>query len=162
MGRGTAVHPWKVQHLDFRRIPVPGRETSLRRAAEQGPKVCEYAARALYIAADTARYIAHANARPDDKKKQTARFNGEPEMWVGAADLFHVLLDQVAGCEDAVDAVAEFGRALRVLTIESLDGRLTSLAGGGTGLQARVTAQSRLRRLLDHTTAPTQLKELPA
>ncbi|MDW4917362.1 type I-E CRISPR-associated protein Cse1/CasA [Streptomyces californicus] len=169
---GRRIHLWAVGLLSTQGKPitwvcdefpyVPGRETSLRRAAEQGSAICEYAGRALYIAADTAREIAYANARPDDKKKQVARFNGEPEMWAGAADLFHVLLDQVVDGENVVDAVAEFGHAVRALTIDCLNGRLTSLAGGGTGLHARVTAQSRLQRLLDHTTAPTQLKESAA
>ncbi|MGW0469502.1 type I-E CRISPR-associated protein Cse1/CasA [Streptomyces sp. NPDC003027] len=172
MLHGRRIHLWTVGLLSTQGKPitwvsdefpyVPGRETQLRSAAEQGSTICEYAARALYLAAANARDIAYPNPKPDDKKTQLARFNGEPEMWAGAADLFHILLDQVAASGNTAEALAEFGRATRALAIDSLNGRLTSLTGGGSGLQARVTAQNRLENLLNHTSAPAQLKEAAA
>ncbi|MFJ8134168.1 type I-E CRISPR-associated protein Cse1/CasA [Streptomyces hydrogenans] len=169
MLQGRRIHLWTVGLLSTQGKPitwvcdefpyVPGRESGLRHAAEQGSGICEYAARALYLAASTARDIAYANPKPDDKKAQIARFNGEPEMWAGAADHFHVLLDRVAAGEDTADALTDFGQAVRELTVQSLNDRLISLSGGATGLEARVTAQRHLENLLEHGKAPVQLKE---
>ncbi|MFC7842792.1 type I-E CRISPR-associated protein Cse1/CasA [Streptomyces sp. NPDC057382] len=169
MLHGRRVHLWAIGLLATQgklttwlsdEFPyVPGRETQLRRAAEQGSAICEYTARSLYLVAAAAREIAYPNPKPDDKAAQLARFNGEPEMWAGAGDLFHHLLDQVADTGAAIETLATFGRDIRALAITSLDGRLTSLPPGGTGLQARVTARARLRALLGHSKAPVQLKE---
>ncbi|WP_079131654.1 MULTISPECIES: type I-E CRISPR-associated protein Cse1/CasA [unclassified Streptomyces] len=169
---GRRIHLWTIGLLSTQGKPitwvtdefpyVPGREAPLRHAAETGSAICEYAARALYLAASTARDIAYPNPKPDDKKAQIARFNGEPEMWAGAADHFHVLLDQVTAGEDTTSALDDFGSAIRALSIQGLNDRLISLSGSATGLEARVMAQSRLEKLLDHSKAPVHLKEAAA
>ncbi|MFB7260656.1 type I-E CRISPR-associated protein Cse1/CasA [Streptomyces nojiriensis] len=138
---------------------VPGRETELRHAAEQGSAICEHAAKGLYAAAATAQTYAYPNPNPADKPDQIARFNGATEMWGAAADLFHTLMDDVADDTPAVEALAAFGTELRAVAVDSLDARLASLPTAGNGLEAQARARARLTEYLNQPKAPVHLKD---
>ncbi len=138
---------------------VPGRETELRHAAEQGSAICEHAAKGLYAAAATAQMYAYPNPKPADKPGQVARFNGATEMWGTAAGLFHTLMDNVADGTAAVEALAEFGADLRQVAVDALDARLATLPTAGNGLEAQSQARARLTAYLTQPKAPVYLKD---
>ena len=141
------LNTWVSDHFPY----IPGREGELRIAAEEGSSICEYVASALYRAAATAQEIAYPNPKPADKKAQIARFNAEREVWAGAGEPFHVLLEAVTrSTAPSFDALAVFAAEIRELAVVSLNARLDSLPSVGRGLQAKVRAQSRLQGLLDH------------
>ncbi len=141
------LNSWVSDHFPY----IPGREGELRIAAEEGSAICEYVASALYRAAASAQMIAYPNPKPADKKAQIARFNAEREVWAGAGEPFHVLLEAVTRTTaPSFEALAVFAAKIRELAVVALNTRLDSLPSAGRGLQARVRAQARLQGLLDH------------
>lgn len=137
---------------------VPGREPSQWEAAKNGSEICEYIAKSLYLAADKARLIAYPNTKPSDRTGLLARFNAAPEMWGGAAEPFHRLLDAVTEGTDPTPAITEFSATMIALSRAALDNRLQSLPPNGRGRQARVLAQATLRNHMTATKAPNYLK----
>lgn len=167
--RGRRIHLWTVGLLADKstlitwvadRFPyIPGRDTELRTAAETGSAICEYTAKALYAAAFTAWTIAYPNPKPSDKKFQIPRFNAAPEMWGGAASVFHALMDDVAEGTDPTEALTGFGREIRDMATEALAARLGTLPPSGQGLEARVRAEERFAATLNDRKSPHQLKD---
>lgn len=166
---GTRVQLWAVGLIARRSTPVawvadefpyvPGQEMEFREVSEGGSAICEYIARALWKAADTARVIIYPNPKPSDIKQQTVRFNGTADMWAGAGDHFHVLLDAVAEGLEPAEALVGFAAEIAALARTSLNNRLDSLPSHGSGLQARLQAQDRLRGSLTGSRAPHFLQE---
>ncbi len=141
---------------------VPGREEQLSWAADEGSKICEYAAKALYAAATVARDEAYPNPKPADKTSLFKRFHAEPDLWAGAADHFSYLIAEVSAGTDAGDGpLAEFGREIHALTRQVLRARLTSLPPGGRGMNARAKAEQKVKRMLAGPSCPPYLKEPP-
>ncbi|MFE5492988.1 type I-E CRISPR-associated protein Cse1/CasA [Streptomyces virginiae] len=138
---------------------VPGRETELRHAAEQGSAICEHAAKGLYAAAATAQTYTYPQAKPADRPAQIARFNGSTELWGAASDLFHTLMDDVADGIPAVEALTAFAIALRAVTANSLEARIASLPTAGNGLEAQSRARARLTEYLNQPNTPVHLKD---
>ncbi|MFE4976120.1 type I-E CRISPR-associated protein Cse1/CasA [Kitasatospora sp. NPDC056651] len=138
---------------------VPGRETELLRAARQGSEICEYAAKALYAAAATARDHMYRNPKPGDRAAQVARFNGGPLLWAGAEAPFHALVEEVSeGTAADKGPLARFGRTIRALTEQALDTTLTSKRANGTH-EARSEAVRRLASMLNSPKCPVYLRE---
>lgn len=166
---GTRVELWAVGLIARKTVPIawvadefpyiPGREMDFREAAEGGSAICEYVAKALWGAAETAREIVYPNPKPADIAKQRARFNAAPDMWAGADGHFHVLLDAIAEGLDPVEALTGFATKIKTLATEALDTRLRSLPDHGSGMQARLNARARLRERLTGRRAPHPLKE---
>ncbi|WP_431775456.1 type I-E CRISPR-associated protein Cse1/CasA [Streptomyces cucumeris] len=138
---------------------VPGQEMEFREVSEEASGICEYVSRALWAAADTARVIVYPNPKPTDKKQQTIRFNGAAEMWAGAGEPFHALLDAVAEGLEPAEGLIGFAADITDLAITALNNRLDSLPSHGSGVRARLEAQARLRRSLTGSRAPYHLQE---
>ncbi|MER7770444.1 type I-E CRISPR-associated protein Cse1/CasA [Kitasatospora sp. NPDC096140] len=151
-----------IAWVDDRFPFVPGREAGLRQASEQGSAVAEYAAAALRAAAATACEHVYPNAKPTDRSAQSARFDGEPELWAGAGTEFHAMLDAVADGHPVGPALDRFGAAIRALATDALKARLDSLRLAGRELKAHTMALKRLQDVLDHPDAPNPLKETAA
>ncbi|MDH6122824.1 type I-E CRISPR-associated protein Cse1/CasA [Kitasatospora sp. GAS204B] len=155
IARQTKVTSWACDIFPY----AAGRQEELREAAERCEQICEHAAKALYVAAATAREIAYPYTSPSPKPAQLARFNGEPQMWASAAPAVHAVLESVAEGRCASDVLADFDREVRDLAFTALKARLGSLSVSGRALQARARCLARFRQLLDCPKAPDHLGE---
>ncbi|MFB7274103.1 type I-E CRISPR-associated protein Cse1/CasA [Streptomyces sp. NPDC056244] len=156
VARQSAPTAWVADEFPY----VSGREQEFRTAAKTASEICEYLAVALRDAADTASAVVYPNPKPADKATHRARFNGAPQMWAGAGDHFHMLLDAIAEKVPLHETLPVFVRSLAALAGEALDARLRSLPDRGAGMRARLEARHRLRTALNHKKkAPDFLKE---
>lgn len=141
---------------------VPMRAEQLKRASDEGSRICEYAAKALYAAAAVARDTAYPNPKPSEKTSLLKRFHAEPELWASAADHFAYLMAEVSDGAPADEGpLAEFGQEIRELTWKVLKARLTSLPPDVRGKNARAQAEQRLKKMLASPSCRPYLKEPP-
>ncbi|WP_079190969.1 type I-E CRISPR-associated protein Cse1/CasA [Streptomyces sp. MNU77] len=158
VARKSAAVKWVSDSFPY----TSGLQVDLKWAADEGSAMCEYAAKALWSAAATAREAAYPNAKPADRKPQTARFNGSREMWAGAAAPFHALLDSVnANQRPDAGPLEAFGREIRTTMRNALRSRLASLPPGERGMRTRFQAESRLKQMLNAEKCPAYLKGSP-
>ncbi|MFF8956559.1 type I-E CRISPR-associated protein Cse1/CasA [Streptomyces sp. NPDC014894] len=158
ISRKSAASRWVSDAFPY----TPGLRVDLKWASDEGSAICEYAAKALWAAAATAREAAYPSAKPKDRASQIARFNGARDMWAGAAASFHALLDSVnAGrCPDA-GPLETFAREIRASTREALRSRLASLPPGERGMRARILSEAKLKTMLTAAKCPDHLRGDP-
>jgi CRISPR system Cascade subunit CasA len=143
---------------------IPGRETALRQASEEGCAIAEYVAAALDDAAYTAWRIAYPNSKPADKQSQLARFKASGEHFAATEPLFHELLDEAAEGTPVPDALRTYATEVRANAERFLTERLSTLPPSSQGHRASTEAREKLADRLDNPrTAPAYLrKEQPA
>ncbi|MFI8194657.1 type I-E CRISPR-associated protein Cse1/CasA [Streptomyces sp. NPDC085946] len=143
---------------------IPGRETALRQASEEGCSIAEYVATALDDAAYAAWRIAYPNPKPADKQNQLARFKAAGEHFAATEPLFHELLDETAEGTPVPEALTTYATEVRANAERFLTNRLRSLPPSSQGHKASTEAREKLADILDNPRkAPTYLrKEQPA
>ncbi|TKS96227.1 type I-E CRISPR-associated protein Cse1/CasA [Streptomyces lasalocidi] len=143
---------------------IPGRESALRQASEEGCAIAAYVAAALDAAAYAAWRIAYPNPKPSDKQAQLARFKATGEHFAATEPLFHELLDETAEGTPVPEALATYAAQVRVNAEAFLTDRLRSLPPSSQGYQANTEAREKLAEILNHPRkAPAHLRmEQPA
>jgi CRISPR system Cascade subunit CasA len=143
---------------------IPGRESALRQASEEGCAIAEYVAAALDDAAYAAWRIAYPNPKPSDKQAQLARFKATGEHFAATEPLFHELLDETAEGTPVPEALAAYAAQVRSNAEAFLTDRLRSLPPSSQGYQANTEAREKLAEILNHPRkAPVHLRmEQPA
>lgn len=155
ISRKSAATTWVSESFPY----TPGLEVDLKWAADAGSAMCEYASKALYAAAATARDEVYPNAKPADRAKQIVRFNGARELWAGGAEPFHALIDAVdQGTRPDDGPLTAFGQEIRKLAFGALRQRLASLPSSGGGMRARVQAERQLKKQLSSARCPDYLR----
>jgi len=146
----TVALTWVDDQFPF----TPGRKVDLRRAADEGAAICDYAAKCLFAAANRIREAAYPQEKPSDKAAHTARFNGARDFWAEAGTPFHRLLDHVSTGGDVESGLREFGQRAHALTRRALGLRLATLPDDARGHRARAQAGESLRNMSRSSKAP--------
>ncbi|MFQ6148519.1 type I-E CRISPR-associated protein Cse1/CasA [Streptomyces seoulensis] len=138
---------------------IPGRESALRQASEEGCAIAEYVAAALDDAAYAAWRIAYPNPKPSDKQAQLARFKAAGEHFAATEPLFHELLDDTAEGTPVPEALTAYASQVRSNAEGFLTARLRSLPPTSRGYQASTEAREKLTDVLNNPRkAPTYLR----
>ncbi|MEV6408845.1 type I-E CRISPR-associated protein Cse1/CasA [Streptomyces bobili] len=139
---------------------IPGRETALRQASEEGCAIAEYVGTALDDAAYAAWRIAYPNAKPADKQQQLARFKAAGEHFAATEPLFHELLDETAEGTPVPDALSTYATEVRSNAERFLTERLRSLPPSSQGHKASTEAREKLESTLNNPRkAPAYLRK---